>query len=326
MVRVADGVIGYRPADPPMVPFPNRGTAPALHFRVTAPRQYLPGTTYLVTRRCFQRHFFLRPCRQTNDTFRFVLAVAAERYAIHLHAVCVLSNHYHLVVTDPFARLPAFLRDLNSLVARALNASIPRWEDFWSASGHSAVTLGSSADILDKAAYVLANPVAARLVRRAHQWPGVWSPPAMIGATALVVKRPSQFFDPEGPLPDSATLSLTAPPGFHSAETFREQLEAALAAREAEAARSSTRFLGLLKVLAQRPSDRPRDREARRGLSPRVASRDKWRRMEMLGRLQKFAQDYRRALEAWRAGYEPVFPAGTYLMRVVHGATCEGAG
>jgi REP element-mobilizing transposase RayT len=255
-----------------------------------------------------------------------VLAVAAERYDIRLHAVCVLSNHYHLVVTDPFARLPAFLRDLNSLVARALNASIPRWEDFWSASGHSAVTLGSSADVLEKAAYVLANPVAARLVRRACQWPGVWSAPATIGTTTLVVKRPSQFFDPDGPLPDSATLALSAPPGFHSAEAFRKELEVALAAREAEATRSSTRFMGLLKVLGQRQLDRPRDREARRGLSPRVASRDKWRRMELLGRLQQFARDYRRALEAWRSGYEPVFPAGTYLMRVVHGAICEGAG
>ena len=39
-----------------------------------------------------------------------------------------------------------------------------------------------------------------------------------------------------------------------------------------------------------------------------MASRDKWRRMELLGRLQQFARDYRRALEAWRSGYEAVFP------------------
>jgi REP element-mobilizing transposase RayT len=60
---------------------------------MTAPRQYLRGATYLLTRRCFQRHFFLRPSKRTNEAFRFVLAVAAGRYGIRLHAYCVLSNH-----------------------------------------------------------------------------------------------------------------------------------------------------------------------------------------------------------------------------------------
>jgi REP element-mobilizing transposase RayT len=41
-----------------------------------------------------------------------------------VHAWCVLSNHYHLVVTDPDARLPAFMQYLDSLVARAMNASL----------------------------------------------------------------------------------------------------------------------------------------------------------------------------------------------------------
>src|SRR5512141_3450550 len=133
---------------------------------MTAPRQILTGTTYLVTRRCFQRQFLLRPCATTNDIFLYVLAVAARRFGIAVHAFCVMSNHFHLVVTDPYARLPAFEQYLDSLVARAVNASLGRWESFWAPSSYSAVALATPEDIVDKAAYVLANPVAAGLVRR----------------------------------------------------------------------------------------------------------------------------------------------------------------
>lgn len=57
---------------------------------MTAPRQVLPGTTYLVTRRCAQRQFFLRPSKTTNDSFLYLLAVAAQRFEIQVHAFCVL--------------------------------------------------------------------------------------------------------------------------------------------------------------------------------------------------------------------------------------------
>jgi putative transposase len=76
-------------------------------------------------------------------------------------------------------------------------------------------------------------------------------------------------------------------------------------------------------VLAQRPTARPRSDEPRRGLNPRVACRDKWKRIEALARLGEFVSAYRRAWRAWRAGVVGVlFPAGTYLVRVTHGVDC----
>src|SRR5512133_4379944 len=136
---------------------------------MTAPRQVLPGTTYLVTRRSFQLQFLLTPSPITNGVFLYVLCVAARRFGVQVHAFCVLSNHFHLVVTDPEARLPAFEQYLDSLVARAVNASLARWESFWAPSSYSAVSLQSPDDIVSKAAYVLANPVAAGLVRTGRE-------------------------------------------------------------------------------------------------------------------------------------------------------------
>jgi putative transposase len=293
---------------------------------MTAPRQILPGTTYLVTRRCAQRQFLLKPSKTTNGVFSYLLAVAANRFGIQVHAFCVLSNHFHLVLTDPRARLPAFHQFLDALVARALNASLGRWEAFWAPNSYSAVKLVSPSDVLAKTAYVLANPVAAGLVRSGRLWPGLWSAPEQIGGAALEVSRPERFFDPEGAMPEKMALPLSAPPGFASAEEFREQLALALTDLEASAAREAGgRFVGVDRVLAQKPTGRPPADEPRRALNPRVAARDRWKRIEALGRLTDFLRSYRSAWAARRAGAPNViFPCGTYLLRVAHGVPCAG--
>jgi REP element-mobilizing transposase RayT len=294
---------------------------------MTAPRQVVPGTTYLVTRRCTRRQFLLRPSRATREVFLYLLAVGARRHGILVHAYCVMSNHYHLVVTDPRAELPAFLQFLHALVARALNAATGHEERFWDPRGYSAVVLPTPEDAADKTAYVLANPVAAGLVERGRMWPGLWSAPELLGVGRIEALRPGRFFDPEGGMPERETLELTVPPGLESAEAFRELVEAGLEEREAVARRAHRRFLGVARVLAQRWWGRPAAEEEGGGLRPRVASRDKWKRIEVLGRLKAFLVAYREAWEARRkkkAGV--VFPAGTYQLRVEHGVACVGYG
>jgi REP element-mobilizing transposase RayT len=297
---------------------------------MTAPRQVLPGASYLVTRRCAQRQFLLRPSRATNETFLYVLALAAERHRIEVHALCVLSNHVHIVLTDPHANLPAFQQFLDGLVARAVNASLGRWEAFWAPDTYSAVRLVSPRDVVDKIAYVLANPVEAGLVAAGSAWPGLWSAPERIGGDVFVAERPKHFFDPKGGLSDRATLRLTVPPGFDSAEQFRGEVVHELERREEDArSRHKARggFLGVARVLAQKPFARPAPGEPRRGLNPRVAGRDKWKRIEALGRLVEFVRAYRAAWQARRAGAQDTrFPHGTYLLRILHDVACAGAG
>ncbi len=297
---------------------------------MTAPRQVLAGATYLVTRRCAQRQLLLRPSKAVSDIFLYVLALAARRYEIQIHAFCVLSNHFHLVLTDPHARLPAFHQLLDALVARAVNASLGRWEAFWAPNSYSAVRLLSPSDVVDKAAYVLANPVAAGLVGSGSAWPGLWSDPAWIEGTGIAAKRPEHFFDPGGGLPNTVELELTTPPGFGSAGQFRTQLARALDAREEDARRhwrGRGGFVGIARVLAQKPTARPAPGEPRRKLNPRIAGRDKWKRIEALGRVVEFVRAYRVAWKARRAGrLTAVFPHGTYLLRVTHGVPCEAVG
>jgi REP element-mobilizing transposase RayT len=299
---------------------------PAIAWRMTAPRLLSKGTTYLVTRRCLRRKFLLRPGKVTNAVFGYLLARAAARSGIKVHAYCVLSNHFHLVLTDPTASLPLFHQYLDSLVARATNALYGLWDTFWDPDSYNATVLDSAEDVVDRCAYVLANPVAAGLVHQARKWPGLWSSPADVGRR-MEIERPKHFFDPNGYMPERIAFTLAVPPGFESAEAFRLQLEAALASREARAFSKHQRFFGVARILKQRVLARPGTPERRPRLRPRFAARNPGRRLELAGRLRAFLAEYRDALVGWREGNrEVVFPDGTYLMRVMHLATCAGAG
>ncbi|HYD53900.1 MAG TPA: hypothetical protein VEA99_14785 [Gemmatimonadaceae bacterium] len=291
------------------------------------PRQIIPGATVMITRRCFGRMLLLRPSAASNALFLYILAVAARRFGVLLHAFCVMSNHFHCVLTDPHGNLPKFEQYLDGLVARSFNAIHGRWESFWAPGSYSAVRLLTPAAVVEKAAYVLANPVAAGLVRRGSEWPGVWGGAGVGGMLGGQVRRPPGFFRVDGPMPETAELVLSCPPGFESIDDFGDQLADEVARLEARAVRRMSirgkSFLGARRVLAQDPLAQPTSREPRRGLSPRVAARDRWKRVEALTRLEAFVRSYRQAWRAFSRGVrDVVFPHGTYWMRVAHGVRC----
>ncbi len=126
-------------------------------------------------------------------------------------------------------------------------------------------------------------------------------------------------------------LELVCPAGFESVEEFRKQLVAAVTEREDEAARElaskGRSFVGARIVLAQHRSARPATFEPRRNLNPRIASADKWKRVEAISRLKSFLREYRSAWREFTLGLrDVVFPYGTYWMRVAYGVRCAARG
>jgi putative transposase len=295
--------------------------------RVTAPRLILPGTTYLITRRCTQRQFLLRPSALTNQLVEYCFAVAAEQTGIALHVVCVLSNHYHAVITDPCGCLPEFLERFHRLVAKAQNASLGRWENLWSSDKPSVVRLGTDADIIEKMAYTLANPITAGLVKSPLQWPGLIT--RRLGESRTV-EMPDVFFDDDGDLPHEVELEFVRPnvfPELDDAAVNRVLFDAV--SRRVRQARDKMRadgksFLGPKRVLRLAFNASPRTAAPRRTPSPQVACRSTHIRVRLLANLRQFRTRYREAWLAWRVGDRNIrFPAGTYAMRVHQGAKCE---
>ncbi len=283
---------------------------------MSLPRQIIPGSTYLVTRRCSQRQFLLAPTPYVAQVFLYCLAVAAQRTGVLVHALTLMSNHYHLVVTDPYGRLPEFCAWLNEFVAKALNVHYGRWENFWANEAASCVRLVGDADVLAKMVYTVANPVAAGLVSHGDQWPGV----RLFMPGVHRIERPAGFFRRTGPTPEVATLNIVQPPLVAPAtQSVTARVVEAVQACEAWLRIgflvAGRRFLGRQRVLAQRFTDKPRSPEPRRRLSPRIACGNRWRRIETLQRCKQFIADYRNALRRWcGAARDIVFPVGTYQM------------
>jgi REP element-mobilizing transposase RayT len=297
---------------------------------MSLPRQIVPGRVYLLTRRCSERRFLMRPDAATSNAFVYCLAVSAQRFGVEVLAFGTMANHHHIVAVDRDGRLPDFLQYFHRLFAAHQNVLRGRWESFWAASEQaSAVELVGPEDILEKMVYAILNPVKDNIVDQLHHWPGPNAFAAILEGTSLVATRPARFFRRDGPLPEAARLSLTRPPGFEhmSAADFsallrRRVLDAQEKARADRLARG-VRVLGRKAVLAQHWNDRPRSQEPRRRISPRVACRSRWARIEALQRNKAWHSAYVEARAAWLAGdREAVFPAGVWQLCRHAGVRC----
>ena len=297
---------------------------------MSIPREVLPGRVYMITRRCTQRQFLMRPDSATNNAFVYCLAEAAARFRIQVLFTIAMSNHHHTGIYDAEGNYPAFLEHFHRHFAKCQNALRGRWENFWSSEQTSVVRLVDPNDAIEKMTYALTNPVKDGLVERAHHWPGVTSFEAILHGRPLTASRPMHFFREQGPMPETVTLSFARPPGFESmterefaklvTDRIRQAEETAAVARRS----ASNSILGRRAVLQQRWNDRPSTREPRRQLDPRVAARSKWSRIEALLRNRAFRDAYLTARATFVAGIRDVcFPAGTYWLRRFANAVCS---
>ena len=284
----------------------------------------------MITRRCTQRQFLMRPDPETNNAFIYCLAVAAQRAGIEVIFTAAQSNHHHTGIHDPKGNYPEFIEHFHKLLAKSMNCLRGRRENFWSSEQTSVLRLVDRNDVLDKMVYALTNPAKDNLVAAVKDWPGANSLDAMVTGRPLTAHRPAHFFREDGPMPDTVTLSISRPVEFADmdAEDYRVLLTSRVQAAEATAAdkryANGVGVLGRQRILHQNWRDSPTSPEPRRNLAPRVAAKNKWSRIEALLRNKLFRVSYAQAFNAFKAGVKDVlFPAGTYWLRRFAAAACE---
>jgi putative transposase len=286
---------------------------------MSLPRQVIPGQFYLITRRCTQRQFLLRPDRDTNNAFIYCLIEAAQRWEISVLLPCAMSNHHHTVIFDRHGRYPEFIEHFHKMFAKSQNALRGRWENFWSSEQVCVVKLVGREDVMNKLVYTATNPVKDHLVDRVDHWPGVNGLHALLAGRCLRAVRPRHFFRPNGPMPETVEMPLSIPPELGPAAEVLDELRRRVHEVELELAaerqRTGRRVFGRRAVLHQSWSAQPASLEPRRGLRPRVAARSHWARIEALLRDREFLDAYVTAREAWRGGAAVTFPPGTYWLR-----------
>jgi len=266
----------------------------------------------------------LRPDDRLNNLFIYCLALATKKHGIQVHALCTMSNHYHMVLTDPGCVLPDFMAWLNRQLAMCIKR-LRSWDEVvWEPNvTYNAVDLNGSPEVLDKLAYVLLNPVSAGLVRSPERWPGALSTVKTLRKRRMMARRPAVWFKTN--VPDKVTLTLTMPPCFRDRASYLDALEALAAHRmtevRAELRRQGRAFLGTARVKKTACADRPTSKKEGFGRNPTFSalSRREW--LAAAKALRAFRRAYRAAYEAWRTGRpDVVFPLGTWWV-----VRCAGA-
>ncbi|MBO6935111.1 MAG: hypothetical protein JJ863_09045 [Deltaproteobacteria bacterium] len=217
---------------------------------------HLAGDYYLVTCRVLLRRYLFKPDRAITNAFQYLFGEYARKHGIRIFAVCVMSTHYHLVVLDTRGLLPNFLRDVNRSIANVVKARY-RTSGAVFQQEPSKVKLHGAKAVVDKIAYVLANPVAAGAVRDPREWPGLRTRLSDMGRKVIHGTRPDHYFGRRRTMRPEASFAVEMPPvvvDAHGMEGAKNALAAAIDEKVTEA-RAEVRRKGWTYLGAKRAAN-----------------------------------------------------------------------
>ena len=299
------------------------------------------------------QQFRFVPKRDVIDSIWFIFASCVLEYGLLVHEFCFMSNHFHIVATDPDGRWSDFLQDFDSMLARQLNAlrgtsgtnfeRNPPWQRICDAGG-----------VLAKCVYTLVNPLASHLVQRLKSWKHVTSYGLKYGKT-ITLQRPKcgiwketrskaakgkkGKYASKGRLryrgrskaPESVKFTLARPEvELHlSDKELRQKIWDGAVEQEraliVERKRDRRPVLGWRQVVLCRWDQRPGSERTMFQRRPKVTAAEPEAAAEMLDKMQAFVCAYRVAMAEHKAGGRPLWPYGTFRMARRYNLPCATA-
>lgn len=129
------------------------------------------GALYHVTARGNERRdIYIH--NDEREKFLELFANACERYSWYCHAYCLMTNHYHLLIETNRPTLSKGVKYLNGTYTQYFNRRNKRVGHVFQGR-YKAILVQKESYLLELARYIVLNPVRARMVRRAVDWP--WS-------------------------------------------------------------------------------------------------------------------------------------------------------
>jgi len=129
-----------------------------------------PGAYYHVTSRGNERKDVFKSQRD-REKFLEYLASATERYGAVIHAYCLMSNHFHLLLETPEGNLSQIMRHINGAYTIYFNIKRKR-------TGHlfqgrfKAILIEADEYLTELSRYIHLNPVRIEIVEKPeeYQW------------------------------------------------------------------------------------------------------------------------------------------------------------
>lgn len=129
------------------------------------------GALYHVTSRGNERKaIYLDEADFRN--FLELVGQVCERHNWVVHAYCLMTNHYHLLVETPDANLSLGMRQLNGVYTQLFNRSHKRVGHLLQGR-YKAILVQKDSHLLEVSRYIVLNPVRAGMVDDCMEWP--WS-------------------------------------------------------------------------------------------------------------------------------------------------------
>jgi len=135
------------------------------------PRVQFEGATYHIVTRGVRKLPLFTDDRD-REFFLELLDLTVARYEWELHAYCLMTNHFHLLISTPGANVSAGMQYLNSCYAQWFN-----WRHDY--EGHlverrfRSKLIETDEQLFETARYIVLNPVRAGICATAAEWP--WS-------------------------------------------------------------------------------------------------------------------------------------------------------
>lgn len=107
-----------------------------------------------------------------RDVFLSILGDAYNKFNWHFHAWCLMSNHYHLLIETPRGNLSKGMQYVNGVYTQRFNRMHHRVGHVFQGRFKS-ILVERESYLLELARYIVLNPVRARMVSSAGEWP--WS-------------------------------------------------------------------------------------------------------------------------------------------------------
>ena len=126
------------------------------------------GALYHVTARGNER----KPIYLEDDDFQLYLEVlgdVCDQYNWVIHAYCLMTNHYHLIIETPDANLSKGMRHLNGVYTQKFNRKYRRVGHLYQGR-YKAILVEKDNYLLELSRYVVLNPVRAKMVGVASDW------------------------------------------------------------------------------------------------------------------------------------------------------------
>ncbi|MDD5747640.1 MAG: transposase [Actinomycetota bacterium] len=127
-----------------------------------------PGAVYHITARGNAKQDIFLDNKDFLD-FLYILCSVVKRYNWILHAYCLMSNHYHLLVETPEGNLSIGMRQLNGTFTQQFNRRHKRVGHLFQGR-YKAILVDKDSYLLELCRYIVLNPVRAGIVRSPKYW------------------------------------------------------------------------------------------------------------------------------------------------------------